>query len=98
VEELIGPDTVNTMPLATIEAFQDHGRVAHTIDAHLDDAYRTIDRLEDAGISMQDVTDRLLLDGVQLFSDSIERITGVIGEKSAALPTEHPGHGTRASA
>ena len=79
VEELIGPDTVTTMPLATIDAFQDYGRVARTIDTHLDEAHKTIDRLEDAGISMQEVTGKLLRDGVQLFSDSIERITAIIG-------------------
>jgi transaldolase len=90
VEELIGPDTVNTMPLATLEAFQDHGRVVRTIDTHLDDAYLTINRLEDAGISMREVTNKLLMDGVQLFSDSIARITRVIGEKSAPLLAEHP--------
>jgi transaldolase len=84
VEELIGPETVNTMPLATIEAFLDHGRVARTIDTHVDDAYRTMAKLEDAGISMQDVTDMLLIDGVRLFCDSIEHLTGVIGEKAAA--------------
>jgi transaldolase len=91
VEELIGPDTVNTMPMATIDAFLNHGRVARTIDTQVDDAYRTIDRLGDAGISMEQVTDKLLRDGVQLFSDSIKRIMAVIGEKM-------PGHGTRVGA
>jgi transaldolase/glucose-6-phosphate isomerase len=89
VEELIGPDTVNTMPLATIEAFQDHGRVARTIDTHLEDADRILVGLEDAGIRMQDVTGKLLVDGVRLFSDSIEHLTGVIGEKAAATGAAH---------
>jgi transaldolase/glucose-6-phosphate isomerase len=84
VEELIGPDTVNTMPLATIDAFLDHGRVARTIDTHVDDAYRTMARLGDAGISVREVTDKLLTDGVQVFSDSIEQLTGIIGKKVAA--------------
>jgi transaldolase len=91
VQALIGLDTVNTMPLATIDAFQDHGRVASTIDRHLDDAYRTIARLEDAGIRMQDVTTALLVDGVQLFADSIRRIEYLIGEKGAALRADQPG-------
>ena len=86
------------MPLATIEAFQDHGHVARTIDAHLDDAYRTISGLEDSGITMQDVTDGRLLGGVQLFSDSIERITRAIGEKGGALQAEHPEQPARRSA
>jgi transaldolase len=79
VEELIGPDTVTTMLLAPIHAFQDHGRVARTVDTHVDDAYRTIERLEGAGINMQEVTSKLLSDGVQLFSDSMERIIATIG-------------------
>lgn len=84
LEELIGLDTVNTMSLATIEPFLNHGRVARIIDTHVDDAYRTIDRREDAGISMEEVTGTLPRDGVRLFSDSIERITALLGERLAA--------------
>src|SRR5438128_4620543 len=64
VEELIGPDTVNTMPPQTIEAFRDHGVVARTVDAGLDEAQRTIDALEKNGIAMRDVTEKLLTDGL----------------------------------
>ena len=64
VEQLIGPDTVDTMPPTTIEAFRDHGVIARTVDADLDAARRTIAELEAAGISLDRVTDKLLVDGI----------------------------------
>jgi len=85
VEELIGPATVTTLPAATIEAFQDHGRVARTIDKDLDDAYDTIRRLEAVGIGMTEVTDALLVEGVTIFTDSFARLDAAIQEKRAAL-------------
>src|SRR5213075_2912125 len=63
VEDLIGPETVNTMPPQTIEAFNDHGIVKRTVDANVEEAERTIASLEDNGIAMRDVTDKLLVDG-----------------------------------
>ena len=84
VEELIGPDTVNTLPLATIEAFQEHGRVARTIDQHVDEAYRTIERLQANGIHMKDVTDTLLAAGITSFTDAIASIEKAIAEKCTA--------------
>jgi len=91
VEELIGPDTVTTLPAATIEAFQDHGRVARTIDQHLDDAYETVERLEAAGISMREVTDALLVDGVRIFTDSFAHLDAAIREKREVLRDESTG-------
>ncbi len=85
VEELIGPDTVTTLPAATIEAFQDHGRVARTIDTDLDDAYETIRRLEAVGIGMTEVTDALLVEGVTIFTDSFARLDAAIQEKRGEL-------------
>jgi transaldolase len=70
VEELIGPETVNTMPKETIEAFQDHGRVALTLEAGLDEAKRLLDELREVGVDYDDVTDTLEREGVQKFSDS----------------------------
>ena len=85
VEELIGPDTVTTLPPATIDAFQDHGRVARTIDHNVDEAYRTIEQLEAVGIAMKDVTDKLLAAGVMSFVDALASLERAIGEKCAAL-------------
>jgi transaldolase len=72
VENLIGPDTVNTMPPATLEAFRDHGEVARTVDADLDRARRTITELEGLGIFLQRVTDKLLVDGIASFQKSFD--------------------------
>ncbi len=88
VEELIGPDTVNTMPPQTIEAFLDHGKVARTIDKDLDQAYAVIEKLESLGISMKEVTDKLQADGVKLFADSFDSLDRVINEKREALMAE----------
>jgi transaldolase/glucose-6-phosphate isomerase len=74
VEQLIGQDTVNTMPAATIEAFQDHGQVARTIDRHMGDAIATLQALDAAGISLQEVTDKLQVDGIQAFSTALESL------------------------
>jgi transaldolase len=85
VEELIGPDTVTTLPQATIDAFQDHGRVARTIDQHLDEAYRTLDLLQAAGISMTEVTDSLLVKGVASFVDALAQLEMAIHRKQEML-------------
>ena len=85
VEALIGPDTVTTLPQATIDAFQDHGRVARTIDQHVDEAYQAIERLESAGISMKEVTETLLAAGVTSFVDALEKLDAAIGHKREIL-------------
>jgi transaldolase len=74
VEELIGPDTVNTMPQETIEAFQDHGRVAATLETGLDEAQRLLSELAEAGIDYDDVVRVLEEEGVQKFADSFEEL------------------------
>ncbi len=74
VQELIGPDTVNTMPPQTIDAFRDHGVVRCTIDEHYDEALRVLDDLASVGISLQEITDRLQKDGVEAFSKSFIQI------------------------
>jgi transaldolase len=97
VEELIGPDTVNTMPLATIEAFEDHGRVERTIDKDIAGAYETIRALEALGISMKDVTDTLQVEGVKLFADSLESLYRCIEVKREVLlpaRTDRTGRGS----
>ncbi|MBI4302744.1 MAG: bifunctional transaldolase/phosoglucose isomerase [Chloroflexi bacterium] len=85
VEPLIGPDTVNTMPLATLHAFLDHGRVEATIEKGISEAERTLATLSTAGIDLKAVTDKLLADGVKAFSDSFEKLMSGIEEKKTRL-------------
>jgi transaldolase/glucose-6-phosphate isomerase len=74
IEELIGPDTVNTIPPATLEAFRDHGRPRASLMEDVEAASDTMATLAEVGIPMRDVTDRLLVDGVQLFSDAFAKL------------------------
>ena len=91
VEELMGQDTVNTMPQATLTAFLEHGNVAQTLEQDLQDAELTIESLESAGISMRQVTSKLLADGVKSFADSYDALLENIDEKKARLlAAEHP--------
>jgi len=85
VEELIGPDTVDTMPQETIEAFQDHGVVAETLERDLDGARRLFEELEGAGIDYDDVVDTLEREGVQKFADSFAELLEGIGSKRGEL-------------
>ena len=64
IEELVGPDTVNTVPPATLDAFRDHGQPRASLTEELESAADTMATLAEVGISMKDVTDRLLSDGV----------------------------------
>ncbi len=81
IEELIGPDTVNTIPPATIDAFRDHGAVRRTLDADVAAADATMSNLEKAGISMQKVTDKLLEDAIKLFADAFEKLLAAVEQK-----------------
>jgi transaldolase len=86
VDSLLGPDTVNTMTLATIEAFRDHGDVdCGAIRQGRDEAVRVIDDLEQAGISLNAVTDRLTREGVQKFNASLDTLRATIAERRHAL-------------
>jgi transaldolase len=85
VEELIGPETVNTMPEETIEAFQDHGRVAPTLEQGLDEAERVLERLAAAGVDYDDVVETLEREGVQKFADSFAELLEEIKDKSRQL-------------
>ena len=85
VEELIGPDTVNTMPFETIAAFQDHGEVRDTLTEGVDDARALLEELERAGVDYDDVTDTLEREGVQKFSDSFASLLEGIDAKRTAL-------------
>src|SRR3954465_3859954 len=83
IEELIGPDTVNTMPPATIDAFRDHGRVRASLTEDIPGAQKTMADLAKAGISMKEVTDKLTVDGVKLFSDAFNKLLTAV-ERSTA--------------
>ena len=74
VEELVGPDTVNTIPPATFDAFRDHGRPRASLVEDVESALDTMTAVTEAGISMQAVTDTLLAEGVQLFSDAFDKL------------------------
>jgi transaldolase len=78
VEELIGPNTVNTMPLETLAAFREHGRVRPTVKEGFEDASRTLVSLEKRGISMQEVTDGLLREGVEKFVQAYTKVVSTI--------------------
>src|SRR3954454_20420337 len=85
VEELIGPDTVNTMPLETVEAFQDHGEVAETLEQEVDEARSLLKQLDEAGVDYDDVTRVLEEEGVQKFSDAFKELLEGMAKKRDAL-------------
>jgi transaldolase/glucose-6-phosphate isomerase len=84
VDNLIGPDTVNTVPPATLLAFKDHGRPEVTITTGLQDARQVISDLEQAGISMDVVTQELEQEGVKAFADAFEALLNTIEERRSA--------------
>jgi transaldolase/glucose-6-phosphate isomerase len=81
VEELIGPETVNTIPPATLDAFREHGIVRRTLDSGLAAADKTMADLEKAGISMKQVTDQLLDEAIKLFDDAFSKLIGAVEQK-----------------
>jgi transaldolase / glucose-6-phosphate isomerase len=81
VEELIGPETVNTMPEKTMDAFRDHGKVRDTLTADVDAAAQTLAALERAGISLDRVTADLVADGVKLFADAFDKLNAALAGK-----------------
>jgi transaldolase len=85
VEELIGPETVNTMPEETIRAYQDHGKVAETLTKDVDAARRLFEDLRAAGIDYDDVSETLEREGVQKFADSFEELLEGIRSKQGEL-------------
>ncbi|MEW6323983.1 MAG: bifunctional transaldolase/phosoglucose isomerase [Nitrospirota bacterium] len=85
VDTLIGPDTVNTMPAATFNAFREHGNARASLLADLDEAKEMMARLADCGIDMKAVAEKLLADGVGLFVDAFDQLMGTISRKRQAL-------------
>ena len=78
VEELIGPDTVDTIPPATFDGFRDHGVPKESLESGLDAARQTMQNLAKAGVSMKDATDKLLVDGVKIFEEAFDKLLGAI--------------------
>lgn len=85
VEELIGPDTVDTMPPATIDAFRDHGVVDRTVDKKLAAAEGLLKEIEAVGISMKEVTEKLLVDGIASFQKSFDELIAGLESKIGSL-------------
>jgi transaldolase len=87
VEELIGPETVNTMPKETVDGFQDHGEAALTLEEGLDDAHRLFEQLAAAGVDYDDVSETLEREGVQKFIDSFtELLQGIESKRGQLAP------------
>jgi transaldolase/glucose-6-phosphate isomerase len=82
VEELIGPDTVNTIPPATLDAFRDHGRARPSLTEDVESSNRTMETAAKLGISMKEVTDKLTDDGVRLFAEAFDKVLKAV-EKSS---------------
>jgi transaldolase len=80
VEELIGADTVDTIPPATFDAFRDHGKLRASLSENVDEAATIMANLEKAGISMKEVTEKLVVDGVKLFADAFKQVLEATGK------------------
>lgn len=85
VEELIGRDTVNTIPPATMDAFRDHGRVRDSLTENVDEAREVLEATEKAGLDLPGVTARLVEDGVRLFAEAADKLLGAVAAKRAAM-------------
>jgi transaldolase len=85
VEELIGPDTVNTLPPATLEAFKDHGEVRRTVDADVATARAVVAELDRLGVSLEDITRVLLVEGLASFAKSFDSLLAGLEQKTRAL-------------
>ena len=85
MDDLIGPDTVNTLPEATLEAFEDHGIVARTIDADLDDAAAALERLAEVGVDLSGVAEVLEAEGVAAFAKSFDELLETLAGRATEL-------------
>jgi transaldolase/glucose-6-phosphate isomerase len=89
VEELIGPNTVNTMPVATLDAFRDHGKARDALTEDADGAQRMLGELGRSGISLDAVTGQLVTDGVRLFADAADKLLAAVAKKRAEILDRH---------
>jgi transaldolase / glucose-6-phosphate isomerase len=90
VEELIGPDTINTMPPATMDAFRDHGKLRASLEEDLPAARQVMATLDRLGISIDAVTAKVLEDGVQIFAEAMHQVLDAIAAKRATTAARHP--------
>src|SRR3982074_221819 len=85
VEELIGPNTVNTVPPATLDAFRDHGTPRDSLEENIEEAKQVLAELEKSGISLDAITADLVKDGVKLFADAADKLYGAVAHKRATV-------------
>ncbi|MGL5168311.1 MAG: bifunctional transaldolase/phosoglucose isomerase [Afipia sp.] len=85
IEELIGRDTVNTVPPATLDAFRDHGKPRDSLEENVADAERVLTGLAKAGVSLDAITEALVDDGVKLFAEAFDKLLGAVAYKRAAI-------------
>nr|MQY81514.1 transaldolase [Dehalococcoidia bacterium] len=81
VDELMGPDTVNTLPKETIDLFLDHGKVRDTLNKGVAEAKQALNDLKKVGIDLDAITEQLQVDGVKAFRDSFDQLLGALEEK-----------------
>lgn len=84
IEELIGKDTVNTIPPATWDAFRDHGKLRNSLTENVEEAKETLENLEKVGISLEAATDKLLVDAVRLFVEPFDKMIAAVGKAMSA--------------
>src|SRR6185503_4268396 len=85
VEELIGPDTINTVPPATLDAFRDHGKPRDSLEENVEYAYRVLEELERSGVSLDAITEELVKDGVKQFADAADKLYGAVAHKRVTV-------------
>ena len=85
VEELIGPNTVNTVPPATLDAFRDHGKPRDSLEENVEEARHVLAELDKSGISLDAITTELVKDGVKQFADAADKLYGAVAHKRASV-------------
>jgi transaldolase/glucose-6-phosphate isomerase len=85
VEELIGPNTVNTVPPGTLDAFRDHGKLRDSLEENVEEAKHVLAELDKSGVSLDAITEELVKDGVKLFADAADKLYGAVAHKRATV-------------
>ncbi|MBR0830620.1 bifunctional transaldolase/phosoglucose isomerase [Bradyrhizobium manausense] len=85
VEELIGPNTINTVPPATLDAFRDHGKLRDSLEENVEEAKAVLEELARSGISLDAITEELVKDGVKQFADAADKLYGAVASKRATV-------------